>query len=311
MLVNSYNADVIANNPDINEVYVYEKAKHVSGRGKLSVWLDNLAIFRRVRKERYDVVIACGSYSPTLAKYAFFTGAVLKTGYTKNNEPNLFLNMPVSPLPGAAHEVIRVFHLLGPLGIYAEPGRLSLVPDDAEMKKFEGYRENILKDSGKPLIAIVISARIKANKWSAAKFTALIEQILIRNYSHVLLLWAPGSESNLTFPGDDESAESMVSHFKGRIAAYPSLTLKSLIAAIAGSDMVITLDTGSLHIAAAMEKFTIALMTKEKALTWYPWKTRNIVLTADHAVEDIQAHDVLVAVDKGIKDLHASGFNQK
>lgn len=305
VLVNSYNADVIADNPDINEFYIYEKAKHAVGKGKLYVWLDNLKVFHRIRKERYDVAIACGSYSPTLAKYAFLTGAGLKIGYGKKDALNLFLNKPVSPLSGTAHEVIRVFNLLAPLGIRGEPGRLILVPDSRELKKFEDYRKVTLKDSGKPLIAIAISARIRANKWSAEKFIALIDQILIQNSSRVLLLWAPGSVSNLTFPGDDETAERIISQFEGRIAAYPTGSLKSLIAAIACSDIVITLDTGSLHMAAAMDKDTITLMTKEKALRWYPWKTRNIVLTADNVVDDIQVHDVLEAVNTCIKDFHA------
>ncbi|MBF0557488.1 MAG: glycosyltransferase family 9 protein [Nitrospirae bacterium] len=298
--MNSYNADVISGNPDLNDVYVYEKAKHAVGKSKFSVWLDNLKVFCRIRKERYDVAIACGSYSPTLAKYAFMTGARLKIGYANKDAPGLFLNNPVSPLSGTAHEVMSVFNLLGPLGIHDGPGKLILVPDGQELRKFQEYRINTLKDSGKPVIAIAISARLRANKWPVEKFMALIDQILSQNSAYVLLLWAPGSESNLTFPGDDESAERICSHFGGRIAAYPTHSLKALIAAIAGSDIVVTLDTGSLHMAAAMGKVTIALMTKGKSLTWYPWKTESIVLTADNNVEDIQVNDVLGAVNKYI-----------
>lgn len=302
VLVNSYNAGVIADNPDINEIYIYEKAKHAAGKGKLSVWLDNFKIFHRIRSERYDVAVACGSYSPTLAKYAFFTGAVRKIGYAPGNTPNFFLNTPV-PLPGAAiHETIKVFNLLGPLGIHGEPGKLILATDAMEMKKFADYRKIALKSHGKPVAAIAISARLRANKWSTEKFIALIDRILARDSCQVLLLWAPGSESNPTFPGDDESAERISSRFGEKIAAYPTRSLKSLIAAISGSDIVMTLDTGSLHIAAAMGRATVALMTKEKALTWYPWKTKNIVLTTDNAVEDIQVSDVLEAVDKFIED---------
>ena len=295
---------MIKDNPDINELYIYEKAKHAPDKNKFSVWWDNFKVFHRIRKERYDVAIACGSYSPTLAKYTFFTGAKLKIGYGKKAAQNLFYNKPVVALAAPAHEVIRVFKLLGPLGIHDGPGKLVLVPDDAELKRFEAYKKNAVKDPLKPLLAIAISARIKANKWSAEKFMELIDKILLHETANVLLLWAPGSENNPTFPGDNESAERISRNFEGRIIAYPTPSLKSLIAAIAGSDVVITLDTGSLHMAAALGKVTVAMMTKGKAKTLYPWKTRNIVITAENAVDEIQVDSVLQTLDSCIKDFH-------
>ena len=76
------------------------------------------------------------------------------------------------------------------------------------------------------------------------------------------------------------------------------MTLGALVAAISLSDVVITLDTGSLHIASALKKPTIALMTKGKAQSWYPWKTDNIVLTSEGSVENISVDEVLDAVNK-------------
>jgi len=300
MLVNSYNAEVIENNPDIDEIYVYEKAKHSPDRARLSAWWDNLKVFRRIRRERYDVTIACGSYSPTLEKYAFFTGAKLRIGYTNKKTRTFFYNKPVVPPAGDEHEVIRVFNLIRPMGINDGPGKLILVPDGVELKRFKVYKKSAVKDSFKPLLAIAISARIKANKWSTEKFIELIDKILLHETASVLLLWAQGSENNPTFPGDNESAERISRHFEGRIIAYPTPSLKSLIAAIAGSDIVITLDTGSLHMAAALGKVTVAMMTKGKALTWYPWKTRNEIIAAENAVDEIQVDSVLQAVNNVI-----------
>lgn len=306
MLVNSYNADVIEHNPDIDEIYVYEKAKHAPDKARLSAWWDNFKIFRRIRKERYDVAMACGSYSPTLEKYTFFTGAKLRIGYSKKKAGTFFYNNPVNPAAGDAHEVIRVFDLASQMGIHGGPGKLILVPDDAELKRFELYKKNALKNSSKPLLAIAVSARIKANKWSTDKFVELIDKILVKETVSVLLLWAPGSENNPTFPGDNESAERIIRNFEGRIIAYLTSSLKSLIAALAGSDIVLTLDTGSLHMAAALGKVTVAMMTKGKSKTWYPWKTRNVVITAENAVNEIQVDSVLQALDDCIKDFHSS-----
>ncbi|MDP3112552.1 MAG: glycosyltransferase family 9 protein, partial [Thermodesulfovibrionales bacterium] len=83
ILVNTYNVDAIRNNPDINEIYTYEKAKHAPEKNKISVWLNNLKVLRKIRKEKYDVAIGCGSYSPRLARYTFITGAKKRIGYFK------------------------------------------------------------------------------------------------------------------------------------------------------------------------------------------------------------------------------------
>ena len=53
ILVNTYNADTVSNNPDIDEVYIYEKAKHATDKNKLSVWRSNLKVLLKIRKEKY------------------------------------------------------------------------------------------------------------------------------------------------------------------------------------------------------------------------------------------------------------------
>ena len=58
-LVNSYNARVLEANPDLDEVFVYTKAKH---RGSASVWSAYWSTFRlifRLRKLRVDYAIRC------------------------------------------------------------------------------------------------------------------------------------------------------------------------------------------------------------------------------------------------------------
>ncbi len=305
MLVNSYNADVIADNPDIDQIYIYEKAKHAPDKTKSSVWLDNLKVLRKIRKERYDVAIACGSYSPTLARYTFLTGAKVRIGYSREGALNLFYNKPLIPAAGDDHEVERVFNLVKSLGVSGQPGKLILIPGNKELKEAAICKKAAVADHGKPVIAIAVSARIRANKWSPQNFIALIDKILLLDSAHVMLIWAPGSRDNPTFPGDDESSGYIRGHFEGRIMAYPTPSLRSLVAALAVSDIIVTLDTGSLHMAAALGKPTVALMTQGKSTSWYPWKTRSIVLTGKSAVDEVRVDDVLQAVNECIKDFHS------
>lgn len=57
-LVNSYNAPVLANNPDVNEVYAYTKAKHRKpDQSLVRIYFDRLKLILALRRRRFDYVI--------------------------------------------------------------------------------------------------------------------------------------------------------------------------------------------------------------------------------------------------------------
>lgn len=297
ILVNTYNAGVIANHPDIDRVYIFQKPKHALDRARFAVLWENFQVFRQIRRERYDVAIGCGLYTPTLSHYTFYTGARNRIGYCRNGQGRFFYNVPVIESPKPEHEVIKVFKLLEPLGITGEPGDMLLRPDAVEARKFADFTAVQRLKENRPLIALAISARIKNNRWPVEKFITLIERIKAHVQADVLILWAPGSQASPTYPGDDEAAAEIRSHFQDDILAYPTPTLAALIAALYGADLAVTLDTGSLHIAAAAKKPTVALMNPGKASCWYPWQTQSRVLVSPGKVADIPVEEVFQAIE--------------
>ena len=298
ILVNTYNAEVIANHPDIDQVYIFQKPKHALERNKLAVLWENLGVFRQIRRERYDVAIGCGMYNRTLSHYTFFTGAKRRIGYSREGRGRFFYNVLIPESREPVHEVVKVFKLLAPLGISGEPGDLFLVPDRAEAEKFATFVSSRLRARTKPLLAIAISARIIHNRWPVAHFITLIDRLLAQGRADVLILWAPGSQKSPTYPGDDEVAAEIIGRFQDAILAYPTPTLSSLVAALYGVDLALTLDTGSLHIAAAARKPMVALMNPTKAHVWYPWHANGRVLISPGKVEDIPMEEVLAAVNQ-------------
>ena len=55
-LVNSYNAEALHDNPVLDDVFVYTKAKH-SERSKLRVWWDTWRLMRSLRARQFDLVL--------------------------------------------------------------------------------------------------------------------------------------------------------------------------------------------------------------------------------------------------------------
>ncbi|MHB1292092.1 MAG: O-antigen ligase family protein, partial [Sulfuricella sp.] len=76
-LVNSYNAPVLANNPDIDAVFAYTKAKHrPPGTSVAGVYWDRLQLFARLRRMRFDyAILAAPRFQPRLLRLARLAGA--------------------------------------------------------------------------------------------------------------------------------------------------------------------------------------------------------------------------------------------
>jgi len=298
ILVNTYNADVVNNNPDIDKVYIYEKAKHAPDKSKLSVWFNNLKVLREIRKEKYDIAIGCGSYSPRLARYTFLTGAKTRIGYIKKGlEQSKFYNMPMFEPEKTLHEVENTYNLLSPLGINGVPSSLRAFPMDDEAEKIR----NSLNMSGSkketPLIAFHISSRRPENRWPAEKFIELGN--LISNHSHaaILLLWSPGSEKNVYHPGDDEKAEIIKQSIKPEPIVYKTTRLRELIAALSLSSLVVCCDGGAMHIAAALKKPVVTIWGSTNPDKWAPWRTEHIILKNGRDASMVPVDDVFAAVN--------------
>ena len=113
-LVTTYNAEVLARNPALDEIFVYEKLKHRSG-GLFSHLRSRLGQLSRLRQRQLDCVLVPAP-SPQSLKLA------------RGLKPGRVLAAPTA-FPAALHEVERVFELGRSLGVTGSPGPLELFPD--------------------------------------------------------------------------------------------------------------------------------------------------------------------------------------
>ncbi|MBI1811865.1 MAG: glycosyltransferase family 9 protein [Nitrospirae bacterium] len=302
ILVNTYNADAVINNPDIDELYIYEKAKHAPDKNKFSVWLNNLRVLQKIRKERYDIAIGCGAYSPRLARYTLLTGAKTRIGYLKKGmEKSKCYSMPLYEPGGILHEVQKTYNLLTPLGINGQPSGLRMFPETTEVNKVKDFLNSsgFLKE--KPVIAFHISSRRPENRWPVQRFVELANLISTNYAAAILLLWSPGSEKNVYHPGDDEKAEIIKNSLKPEPAAYKTSHIRELIAALSVSSLVVCCDGGAMHIAAALGKPVVTIWGSTNPDSWAPWGTKHVILKKNRNAADISVEDAFAAVTTLIK----------
>ncbi len=296
LLANTYNAVILRGHPDLDALYTVQKPKHLPERARAAVLWENVRVYRRIRREGFEAAVACGSFTPTLAHHTFFTGARVRLGYVRRPLRFPWYTHPLPEPWDPCHEVEKVHRLLRPLGVTGAPGPLRLFPEPRELARFRAEALVHPATAGKSLIAVAISARTPNKCWPLERFAGLIEALLADGRLGVVLLWAPGSAHNPLFPGDDEAAAGLQARFGEGVLAYPTPGLPALVAALFGVDLVVTPDTGSLHIAAAAGKPTVAVMPPENVAGWHPWRTPSRVLTDPAGVAAVPTAAVLAAV---------------
>jgi ADP-heptose:LPS heptosyltransferase len=113
-LVNSYNAPVLRDNPDLDEVVAYTKLKHLEeGEGAATALGRRIADLWRLRRLGIDLaVLATPDFSPRLVRTARLLGAKAIAGFSDGSRAAASLDhaVPLSQLQGK-HEVERVYAL--------------------------------------------------------------------------------------------------------------------------------------------------------------------------------------------------------
>jgi len=293
-LVNSYNAAILDNNPDLNAVHVYTKAKHRSGKqSKLRIWINTIKLIMRLRRVDWDIVIvATTAYSKSALKFAH---AVKPKHIIAFGADDSAITNPIDPkLTTGIHETEAVFRLLVPLGINQSPGPLRLYFNKTPQRG---------RPSPTPVVGLHISARKPNQRWLADNFAQLAHKIYATEKTHFLVFWAPGPTDHPQHPGDDEKASQLHSLCRDLpLTLYPTRTLGELIEGLSQCNRVICSDGGGMHIAAGLGKPIVCLFGNSDAVRWHPWGVPHTLIQKESMiVSDINIDEVFEADQALIK----------
>lgn len=277
-LTNSYAAPALASNPDLNEVLVYEKGKHLDSLGaRLKALACRVGLIVRLRRRRIDVALLPASGDQRSAeRFAALSGAARV--------------IRADDLPGVGpHEVEMSFRCATALGIEGPPPRMTLLAPPATAV-------SVPAGDG-PLVGLHISARKVPQRWPVERFAELARRLHAEDGSRFLLFWAPGAADDPKHPGDDAKAGDLAEQMRGLpVAAVPTHHLSELIAGLSQCDRVVCSDGGAMHIAAALGKPMVCFFGNSDAARWRPWGVPHFVLqAASRDVNDIDVDEALIA----------------
>jgi len=249
--------DIIADNPLLDEVIVLKK-----GVGGF------LSAVKNIRKAGYDTVIDLqGLFRSGLM--TLLSGASEKTGFSNARElAHLFYNHTVAVPPGTVHAVERYLEILKPIQNDRPHFPLYTDIDDAEWVK-DFLRTNNLSHA-RPLIAVNPSARWEKKRWPITSYAALINQLIRELKAGIIIL---GSKEDIPL------AEKISFLASGKpLVAAGKTSLKTLSALLERVDLLVTNDSGPMHIAAALGTPVVALFGPTNPGLTGPYGDGHIVI---------------------------------
>jgi lipopolysaccharide heptosyltransferase II len=250
-------ANVLDGDPDIHRILTCDVNAWMAPGSWLrgETWRELRAFLRETRRPRYDLAISvCGDIGGVVTR---LTGARRRVGYAGEAYPHFMTD----PVPGKRyltpqHEVRYVLDLAraagGKVDAVEERPTLSVKPDAraAIHHILQEQRERL--GARGPIVAIHPGARNgTAKRWPMRHYAELGDRLSRELDAVVVVTGAPN--------------ELALSHEIMRRMTAPAFDLtgktshQELVALMAESDLVITGDSGPMHIACAVQTPTIAL----------------------------------------------------
>jgi heptosyltransferase-2 len=248
-------AGVLDNNPNINEIVLFDKRKN-----KLFSFLKTLQI---LKTNRYDIAISPHS-SVTTALLLKFAKIPMRIGFDRWSAAK-YLTHKV-PHPDGIHKTKKNLTLLSVLSDKEFANQTELFPSPEMEKKADDLLKK-LRDDSKQIIAIAPGSVWNTKKWPTEYYNQLANQLSENNFGVVLI----GSK-------DEKNICDEVLPVKNGINLADKLSLLESAAVISKCDLMICNDSGALHISNAVKTDLFAFFGPTvQTIGYFPFRENDFV----------------------------------
>ena len=233
-------AALVRGHPAVDEIIVFERKAGLRGF---------LAVRRELAKRRFDRVLLLQPYLKA-AVIAGMAKAPEKWGLDRARARDLswmFTNRGVPPHP-PQHVQDTYFEFLAALGV---PPVLEwgLGPTEEERARYA----DVLPPSDRPTVAFVVGTSKPEKEWPAERYAAAADRIAEELGARTVLVGAPS-------PREAAARDTIV-----RLAKHPPVDalewdLRKLVYLVEQADVLVSPDTGPLHVGVALGTPTVSLM---------------------------------------------------
>jgi ADP-heptose:LPS heptosyltransferase len=230
---------------------------------KLTAGLKIIKLISELRKAKFDLVIDLHSLSETNL-LGFLSGAPKRLYSRRPNRSLDFLSnfRPVPPPEATSNHIVdRYLDVLKPLNIQNSSRLPHISPDSKGNETVEKLLKKEKAESGSLLVGIFPGAGHESRKWPLERFVELSDH-LIRNDRVRIVVFAGPEESKMI--------PQMRSMFPATTIFLEKLSISQLAAAQARLTLLVSNDTGPMHLAAAVGTSVIVIMDRPTPHSFIP-----------------------------------------
>lgn len=274
-LVEDAAAGVIEGHEALNRVLIWPRT-HVQKLWRQGKWFSAVKVLRgfirELRDTHYDLVI---DFQALLKSgiWVWLSKASRKAGFGPGLDHSegsyLFLNERVPAISMEVHALDRGLKLLEGVGV--SPGRVEyrMAIGDGPAAQADELLERLGRNPERPLVIIHPMARWKTKLWFADRFATLADRLVEQGMQVAFT----GTASDAT------EIDTICRQMKKRALRLDGRGgLKFLAAALQKADVVVSTDTGPMHLAVAVGTPVVALFGPTAPNRTGPHGTNNVVL---------------------------------
>jgi ADP-heptose:LPS heptosyltransferase len=214
---------------------------------------------RAVRSAAYQVALdasAWHEFSFTHAALTYYSGAPIRIGYLRGRA-SAFHSHSVEPGPAGEYELSQRMRLLVPLGPEIQAPVLRTRLGLESQARFGEWFQSLRVE--RPRIGLWAGARKPQRRWPVPYFVQLGRKLQRRFGARLVVLWGPGEEA---------LRDELAAAIDRDLVVAPATGIEDLAGLIRGLDLMVTNDTGPMHLAVACAVPTLALFASGDPGRW-------------------------------------------
>jgi len=287
-MIGKSGAEIIEISGYADERIVVDRVKLRDGN-KLASIKEIIKISKDVRRRKFDFIVDLHSlYETNLL--GFFSGARHRLYANRENRSLDFLGK-FSPRPPredkSKHLTEHYLSVLAPLGIESAERFAEILPRRTDVESVENLLQNY-NVGDKKLVGLFPGAGHASRRWRLENFARLAE-----------LLSEDKDLRTIVFLGPEEKdlRREVKEKFPASAIVLDDLTLLQFAAALSKLQVLISNDTGAVHIGAVAGTSVVLIMDKEAPTTYLPL-TEKLRVVRSGRLDEITVEEVFDAIEE-------------
>lgn len=234
---------LVYNHPAIDDFIIFDRRRGLKALGGFA------RTRRELRSHRFELVIDLQVYFKA-GILTWFTRSPVKLGFDKDRARDLNWLFTTRRIPPHANQHVQdqYFEFLEYLGVKHEPVHWGIVFTEEEREEQRRFFERF----DRPVCAVVVGSSKPKKDWAADRYARLLEVIEGDFGFQTVIVGGPA-------PGERAAAARVIRETRAEPINESGDNLRRLMYLVDGSDVLVSPDTGPLHIARALETPVVGL----------------------------------------------------